>query len=323
MQGAAAGRLPVVAARPLPAWPPVGAALHAPAPLLCAEQTAVWPHLCHPPRRPCCPFRFCPRDKHRGFQLYQSDPSGNYGGWKATAIGANHQAATSVLQGDYKEELSLEEVCVCLCVVRSGDDKVCGGGGGVGWGVGREVGRDILLDSQKHDDVSIIRKGSRHFSTGRGAVSRSVCSRGGCDPSSANERLCSLIHPPTPSCPPPSFTPPSQAVKLVVKVLSKTMDSTTLSPEKVELATLSRAQDTGKVRGRQQRSKVTPQRGWAWPVRGPCHKRIPLDGACCCGQGGNGSLASRGKAWRPPRTARSSLPPRQPGRPPSPLLPFL
>lgn len=50
------------------------------------------------------------RDKQRGFQLYQSDPSGNYGGWKATAIGANHQAATNVLQGDYKDELSLEEV---------------------------------------------------------------------------------------------------------------------------------------------------------------------------------------------------------------------
>lgn len=85
-------------------------------------------------------------DKHRGFQLYQSDPSGNYGGWKATAIGANHQAATNVLQGDYADELSLEE-----------------------------------------------------------------------------------------------------AVKLVVKVLSKSMDSTTLSPEKVELATLSRDEASGRV----------------------------------------------------------------------------
>lgn len=27
-------------------------------------------------------------DEHYGFQLYQSDPSGNYGGWKAVAIGA-------------------------------------------------------------------------------------------------------------------------------------------------------------------------------------------------------------------------------------------
>jgi 20S proteasome alpha/beta subunit len=30
-------------------------------------------------------------DKHFGYQLYQSDPSGNYGGWKATCIGSNNQ----------------------------------------------------------------------------------------------------------------------------------------------------------------------------------------------------------------------------------------
>src|SRR6218665_3594639 len=28
-------------------------------------------------------------DKHYNYQLYQSDPSGNYGGWKATCIGNN------------------------------------------------------------------------------------------------------------------------------------------------------------------------------------------------------------------------------------------
>jgi hypothetical protein len=76
---------------------------------------------------PCIPRSASPflppscRDKHRGFQLYQSDPSGNYGGWKATAIGANHQAATNVLQGDYKEDISLEEVCcysVKGCTIR-------------------------------------------------------------------------------------------------------------------------------------------------------------------------------------------------------------
>ena len=31
-------------------------------------------------------------DKTYGFQLYQSDPSGNYNGWKATCIGASNQA---------------------------------------------------------------------------------------------------------------------------------------------------------------------------------------------------------------------------------------
>ncbi|TRY85297.1 hypothetical protein DNTS_035792 [Danionella cerebrum] len=42
-------------------------------------------------------------DKRYGFQLYQSDPSGNYGGWKATCIGNNSAAAVSMLKQDYKE----------------------------------------------------------------------------------------------------------------------------------------------------------------------------------------------------------------------------
>lgn len=41
-------------------------------------------------------------DENFGFQLYQSDPSGNYGGWKATAIGANNQNANSKLKQSYK-----------------------------------------------------------------------------------------------------------------------------------------------------------------------------------------------------------------------------
>ena len=49
------------------------------------------------------------RDDDRGFQLYHSDPSGNYGGWKATAIGQNHQAAQNILKQDYKDDISLEE----------------------------------------------------------------------------------------------------------------------------------------------------------------------------------------------------------------------
>nr|CAG4644122.1 EOG090X09LQ [Lepidurus arcticus] len=42
-------------------------------------------------------------DRHYGFQLYQSDPSGNYGGWKATCIGNNSSAAVSMLKQEYKE----------------------------------------------------------------------------------------------------------------------------------------------------------------------------------------------------------------------------
>lgn len=36
-------------------------------------------------------------DKHYGFQLYQSDPSGNYGGWKATCIGNNSAVSLSAV----------------------------------------------------------------------------------------------------------------------------------------------------------------------------------------------------------------------------------
>ena len=41
-------------------------------------------------------------DRHYGFQLYQSDPSGNYSGWKATCIGNNSAAAVSMLKQEYK-----------------------------------------------------------------------------------------------------------------------------------------------------------------------------------------------------------------------------
>jgi len=47
-------------------------------------------------------------DQHFGFQLYKSDPSGNYGGWKATSIGAGHQSAASLLKSEYKEDIDLE-----------------------------------------------------------------------------------------------------------------------------------------------------------------------------------------------------------------------
>ncbi|KAJ1506930.1 protein with putative role during mitosis [Coelomomyces lativittatus] len=47
------------------------------------------------------------------FQLYHSDPSGNYSGWKATCIGANNAAATSMLKSEYPtdtETLSLLDI---------------------------------------------------------------------------------------------------------------------------------------------------------------------------------------------------------------------
>jgi hypothetical protein len=53
-----------------------------------------------------------PRDEHYGFQLYQSDPSGNYGGWKAVAIGAGAQAAQNLLKTEFKEETTVCALCV-------------------------------------------------------------------------------------------------------------------------------------------------------------------------------------------------------------------
>ena len=47
-------------------------------------------------------FLFAGYDEQYGFQLYQSDPSGNYSGWKATVIGANNQAGKSLLKAEYK-----------------------------------------------------------------------------------------------------------------------------------------------------------------------------------------------------------------------------
>ena len=53
-----------------------------------------------------------------GFQLYQSDPSGNFSGWKATCIGANNSSAASLLKQDYKDDLSLEDARdLCLKVM--------------------------------------------------------------------------------------------------------------------------------------------------------------------------------------------------------------
>lgn len=48
-------------------------------------------------------------DERHGYQLYQSDPSGNYGGWKATCIGNNGAAAVSILKQDYNDDTTLDK----------------------------------------------------------------------------------------------------------------------------------------------------------------------------------------------------------------------
>ena len=48
-------------------------------------------------------------DKFKGCQLYLTDPSGNYGGWKATAIGEKNQTAQSILKSLYKPNMTATE----------------------------------------------------------------------------------------------------------------------------------------------------------------------------------------------------------------------
>ena len=48
-------------------------------------------------------------DPHYHFQLYHSDPSGNYSGWKATCIGANNGTAQSLLKQEYKDDIEVKD----------------------------------------------------------------------------------------------------------------------------------------------------------------------------------------------------------------------
>ncbi|GAA5922164.1 proteasome core particle subunit alpha 3 [Sporobolomyces koalae] len=54
-------------------------------------------------------FLFAGHDPHHELQLYASDPSGNYSGWKATCIGANNSTAQSLLRQDYRDDVGLDE----------------------------------------------------------------------------------------------------------------------------------------------------------------------------------------------------------------------
>lgn len=51
-------------------------------------------------------------DEVRGFQLYCSDPSGNYAAWKAHATGKNSVNAISTLKTDYDENCTLKEALI-------------------------------------------------------------------------------------------------------------------------------------------------------------------------------------------------------------------
>lgn len=54
-------------------------------------------------------FIYAGYDECYGYQLFTSNPSGNYSGWKAISVGANTQAAQTLLQMDYKDDTTFEE----------------------------------------------------------------------------------------------------------------------------------------------------------------------------------------------------------------------
>ncbi|KAJ1452035.1 nucleophile aminohydrolase [Pelagophyceae sp. CCMP2097] len=60
-------------------------------------------------------FLFAGYDEHFGYQLYMSDPSGNYSGWKATCMGQNANAGQSLLKNEYEEGLDTD-ACVKLAL---------------------------------------------------------------------------------------------------------------------------------------------------------------------------------------------------------------
>merc|ERR1712014_310753 len=45
-------------------------------------------------------------DKHYGFQLYDTNPSGNFNGWRAHAIGTNSNTAQATMRQDWTENMT-------------------------------------------------------------------------------------------------------------------------------------------------------------------------------------------------------------------------
>lgn len=64
-----------------------------------------------------CAFIYMGYDKHQQFQLYTSDPSGNFASWKAVAMGLKEEAANNSLQEKYSDDISKEQALSILIKV--------------------------------------------------------------------------------------------------------------------------------------------------------------------------------------------------------------
>ena len=91
-------------------------------------------------------------DPHYNFQLYHSDPSGNYSGWKATCIGANSGTAQSLLKQEYKDDIGIEEaVGLVLRVMSKTMDSTTLGSEKREWSRCRP--HDEHIDGRRHSGV--------------------------------------------------------------------------------------------------------------------------------------------------------------------------
>merc|ERR1712187_407899 len=48
-------------------------------------------------------------DKHYGFQLYDTNPSGNFNGWRAHAIGTNSNTAQATMRQDWTDNMTKKQ----------------------------------------------------------------------------------------------------------------------------------------------------------------------------------------------------------------------
>ncbi|KAI5952381.1 PRE9 [Candida jiufengensis] len=64
-------------------------------------------------------FLYAGWDNRFEYQLYTSNPSGNFSGWKATSIGANTSQVQTLLKKDYNDDLTLRSGCELAITILS------------------------------------------------------------------------------------------------------------------------------------------------------------------------------------------------------------
>ncbi|GME97046.1 unnamed protein product [[Candida] boidinii] len=107
-------------------------------------------------------FIFAGYDNRYGFQLYTSNPSGNYSGWKATSIGGNNSSAQTLLKQDYKDDLDLEEAKkLALKVLSKTTDSTKLTSEKIEFAtIGLDSNKELVVKIWKPDEIEILLKES-------------------------------------------------------------------------------------------------------------------------------------------------------------------